>query len=79
MFSPPSSPAPRYWLWYTTKACVGHLAGKAWRRLRLHHVNLIALQRRRDPEQILLQCLPRSKVGPGRGLGGSLGVPSVGS
>lgn len=68
-----------YWLWYTTKACVGHLAGKAWRRLRLHHVNLIALQRRRDPEQILLQCLPRSKVGPGRGLGGSLGVPSVGS
>ncbi|XP_074193071.1 p53-induced death domain-containing protein 1 isoform X5 [Rhinolophus sinicus] len=61
-FQPPSSPAPRYWLWYTTKACVGHLAGKAWRRLRLHHVNLIALQRRRDPEQILLQCLPRSKV-----------------
>lgn len=51
-----------YWLWYTTKTCVGHLAGKAWRRLRLHHVNLIALQRRRDPEQILLQCLPHSKV-----------------
>ncbi|XP_019486662.1 PREDICTED: p53-induced death domain-containing protein 1 [Hipposideros armiger] len=51
-----------YWLWYTTKTCVGRLASKAWQRLRLHRVNLIALQRRRDPEQVLLQCLPRSKV-----------------
>lgn len=61
--SPP--PLPRYWLWYTTKACVGGLARKAWERLRLHRVNLIALQRRRDPEQVLLQCLPRHKVGVG--------------
>ncbi|XP_040139839.2 p53-induced death domain-containing protein 1 isoform X3 [Ictidomys tridecemlineatus] len=53
---------PRYWLWYTTKSCVGGLARKAWERLRLHQVNLIALQRRRDPEQVLLQCLPRNKV-----------------
>ncbi|KAG8515692.1 p53-induced death domain-containing protein 1 [Galemys pyrenaicus] len=51
-----------YWLWYTTKACVGGLARKAWERLRLHRVNLIALQRRRDPEQVLLQCLPGHKV-----------------
>ncbi|KAM5317281.1 p53-induced death domain-containing protein 1 [Glossophaga mutica] len=51
-----------YWLWYTTKACVGGLAQKAWQRLRLHRVNLIVLQRRRDPEQVLLQCLPRNKV-----------------
>ncbi|KAM9221932.1 p53-induced death domain-containing protein 1 isoform 6-T6 [Dugong dugon] len=51
-----------YWLWYTTKNCVGGLARKAWARLRLHRVNLIALQRRRDPEQVLLQCLPRNKV-----------------
>ncbi|XP_024429923.2 p53-induced death domain-containing protein 1 [Desmodus rotundus] len=51
-----------YWLWYTTKTCVGGLAQKAWQRLRLHRVNLIALQRRRDPEQVLLQCLPRNKV-----------------
>lgn len=54
---------PRYWLWYTTKTCVEGLARKAWERLRLHRVNLIALQRRRDPEQVLLQCLPRNKVG----------------
>ncbi|XP_006045864.1 p53-induced death domain-containing protein 1 isoform X2 [Bubalus bubalis] len=51
-----------YWLWYTTKTCVGSLARKAWERLRLYRVNLIALQRRRDPEQVLLQCLPRNKV-----------------
>ncbi|XP_004638012.3 p53-induced death domain-containing protein 1 isoform X2 [Octodon degus] len=51
-----------YWLWYTTKNCVGGLARKAWERLRLHQVNLIALQRRRDPEQVLLQCLPQNKV-----------------
>uniref|UniRef100_A0A452THB3 P53-induced death domain protein 1 n=1 Tax=Ursus maritimus TaxID=29073 RepID=A0A452THB3_URSMA len=51
-----------YWLWYTTKTCVEGLAGKAWERLRLHRANLIALQRRRDPEQVLLQCLPRNKM-----------------
>ncbi|XP_058160879.1 p53-induced death domain-containing protein 1 isoform X2 [Dasypus novemcinctus] len=51
-----------YWLWYTTKTCVGGLARKAWERLRLHRVNLLALQRRRDPEQVLLQCLPCNKV-----------------
>ncbi|XP_012905765.1 p53-induced death domain-containing protein 1 isoform X2 [Mustela putorius furo] len=56
-------PGPRrYWLWHTTKSCVQGLARKAWERLRLHQVNLIALQRRRDPEQVLLQCLPRRKV-----------------
>nr|XP_055170993.1 p53-induced death domain-containing protein 1 isoform X2 [Nyctereutes procyonoides] len=75
IFSPSPSPPPslsvqpcsplsptRYWLWYTTKTCVQDLARKAWERLRLHRVNLIALQRRRDPEQVLLQCLPRDKV-----------------
>ncbi|XP_046956587.1 p53-induced death domain-containing protein 1 isoform X4 [Lynx rufus] len=51
-----------YWLWYTAKTRVEGLARKAWERLRLHRVSLIALQRRRDPEQVLLQCLPLSKV-----------------
>ncbi|XP_053418711.1 p53-induced death domain-containing protein 1 isoform X5 [Nycticebus coucang] len=64
----PLIPSPtRYWLWYTTKTCVGGLARKAWERLRLHRVNLIALQRRRDPEQVLLQCLPQNKVSFYRG------------
>lgn len=80
---------PRYWLWYTTKTCVGGLARKAWERLRLHRVSLIALQRRRDPEQVLLQCLPRNKVGAGaegweggvgaRGPGQGIGLPASGS
>ncbi|XP_076971403.1 p53-induced death domain-containing protein 1 [Tamandua tetradactyla] len=65
-----------YWLWYTAKTCVGGLARKAWERLRLHRVNLLALQRRRDPEQVLLQCLPHSKVGGwARGGGAGQGHP----
>ncbi|XP_029812792.1 p53-induced death domain-containing protein 1 isoform X2 [Suricata suricatta] len=51
-----------YWLWYTAKTCAQGLARRAWERLRLHRVSLIALQRRRDPQQVLLQCLPLSKV-----------------
>ncbi|XP_045872848.1 p53-induced death domain-containing protein 1 isoform X3 [Meles meles] len=51
-----------YWLWHATKSCARGLARKAWERLRLHQVNLIALQRRRDPEQVLLQCVPRRRV-----------------
>lgn len=69
MATPQNSATSRYWLWYTTKNCVGGLARKAWERLRLHRVNLIALQRRRDPEQVLLQCLPRNKVGQQEGSG----------
>uniref|UniRef100_A0A7N4P9U1 p53-induced death domain-containing protein 1 n=1 Tax=Sarcophilus harrisii TaxID=9305 RepID=A0A7N4P9U1_SARHA len=53
-----------YWLWYTTKSCVEGLARKVYERLRLYRVNFIALQRRRDPEQVLLQCLPGKKVEP---------------
>ncbi|XP_043827358.1 p53-induced death domain-containing protein 1 [Dromiciops gliroides] len=53
-----------YWLWYTTKSCVEGLARKVYDRLRLYRVNFIALQRRRDPEQVLLQCLPGKKVEP---------------
>ena len=53
---------------------MGSLARKAWERLRLYRVNLIALQRRRDPEQVLLQCLPRNKAlsAPGE-VGGLVG------
>ena len=57
---------------------MGSLARKAWERLRLYRVNLIALQRRRDPEQVLLQCLPRNKVGAAEGWGAGGGVQGVG-
>ncbi|NXA07166.1 PIDD1 protein, partial [Sapayoa aenigma] len=51
-----------YWLWYTTKRYVGGLAKKVYERLRLYQVNFIALQRKKDPEQVLLQCVPKHKV-----------------
>uniref|UniRef100_A0A6I8N7V7 P53-induced death domain protein 1 n=1 Tax=Ornithorhynchus anatinus TaxID=9258 RepID=A0A6I8N7V7_ORNAN len=53
-----------YWLWYTTKTCIGGIARKVYERLRLYRVNFIALQRKRDPEQVLLQCVPNHKVDP---------------
>ncbi|NXS12516.1 PIDD1 protein, partial [Neodrepanis coruscans] len=53
-----------YWLWYTTKTYIGDLAKKVYERLRLYQVNFIALQRKKDPEQVLLQCVPRHKVDP---------------
>ncbi|KAF2977188.1 hypothetical protein EK904_007974, partial [Melospiza melodia maxima] len=47
-----------YWLWYTTKTYIGGIAKKVYERLRLYQVNFIALQRKRDPEQVLLQYRP---------------------
>lgn len=57
-----NSLSARYWLWYTTKTYVGGIAKKVYERLRMYQVNFIALQRKRDPEQVLLQCVPKHKV-----------------
>ncbi|KFO71914.1 p53-induced protein with a death domain, partial [Cuculus canorus] len=51
-----------YWLWYTTKTYIGGIAKKVYERLRMYQVNFIALQRKKDPEQVLLQCVPKHKV-----------------
>lgn len=52
-----------FWLWYTnTKSYVGELAKNVYKRLRMYQVNFVALQRKRDPEQVLLQCVPKHKV-----------------
>uniref|UniRef100_A0A8D0C7J2 P53-induced death domain protein 1 n=1 Tax=Salvator merianae TaxID=96440 RepID=A0A8D0C7J2_SALMN len=53
-----------YWLWCTSKAYIGGFAKEVYRRLRMYQVNFIALQRKRDPEQVLLQCVPKNKVDP---------------
>ncbi|XP_010144843.1 PREDICTED: p53-induced death domain-containing protein 1 [Eurypyga helias] len=53
-----------YWLWYTTKTYIGGIAKKVYERLRMYQVNFIALQRKNDPEQVLLQCVPKHKVDP---------------
>ncbi|XP_018113028.1 p53-induced death domain-containing protein 1 isoform X2 [Xenopus laevis] len=51
-----------YWLWYTTKTYIGEMAKNVYTRLRMYQVNFVALQRKRDPEQVLLQCVPKQKV-----------------
>uniref|UniRef100_A0A8C4RX11 P53-induced death domain protein 1 n=1 Tax=Erpetoichthys calabaricus TaxID=27687 RepID=A0A8C4RX11_ERPCA len=51
-----------YWLWYTTKHYIGGVVRNVYKRLRLYQVRFLALQRKKDPEQILLQCLPNQKV-----------------
>ncbi|GCC29144.1 hypothetical protein chiPu_0007581 [Chiloscyllium punctatum] len=51
-----------YWLWYTTKTYVGGIAKKVYERLRRWQVNFLVLQRKKDPEQIFLQCVPKHKV-----------------
>ncbi|XP_042315196.1 p53-induced death domain-containing protein 1 [Sceloporus undulatus] len=53
-----------YWLWCTTKSYIGGIAKKVYKRLRMYQVNFIALQRKKDPEQVLLQCVPKHKVDP---------------
>ncbi|XP_060625234.2 p53-induced death domain-containing protein 1 [Anolis sagrei] len=53
-----------YWLWCTTKSYIGGIARKVYKRLRMYQVNFIALQRKKDPEQVLLQCVPKHKVDP---------------
>ncbi|KAG2462001.1 PIDD1 protein, partial [Polypterus senegalus] len=51
-----------YWLWYTTKQYIGGVVRNVYKRLRLYQVRFLALQRKKDPEQILLQCLPNQKI-----------------
>ncbi|XP_053250822.1 p53-induced death domain-containing protein 1 isoform X2 [Podarcis raffonei] len=53
-----------YWLWCTTKTYIGGFAKYVYKRLRMYQVNFIALQRKKDPEQVLLQCVPKHKVDP---------------
>ncbi|XP_053141549.1 p53-induced death domain-containing protein 1 [Hemicordylus capensis] len=53
-----------YWLWCTTKAYIGGIAKEVYKKLRMYQVNFIALQRKKDPEQVLLQCVPKHKVDP---------------
>ncbi|XP_018620559.1 p53-induced death domain-containing protein 1 isoform X3 [Scleropages formosus] len=51
-----------YWLWYTTQRCVSGVIRKVYQRLRQFHVQFLVLQRKADPQQVLLQCLPSNKV-----------------
>lgn len=52
----------RYWLWYTTQRCVSGMVRKIYQKLKLFKVQFLSLQRKTDPSQVLLQCLPANKV-----------------
>ncbi|XP_071004934.1 p53-induced death domain-containing protein 1 [Oncorhynchus clarkii lewisi] len=51
-----------YWLWYTTQRCVSGVVRRVYQRLKQFQVQFLVLQRRTDPKQVLLQCLPADKV-----------------
>nr|XP_032815903.1 p53-induced death domain-containing protein 1 [Petromyzon marinus]XP_032815904.1 p53-induced death domain-containing protein 1 [Petromyzon marinus] len=53
-----------YWLWYMTQDYVGTAAKKAYELLRRWRVCFLAMQLKRDPELVLLRCLPYKKVDP---------------
>ncbi|XP_026084966.1 p53-induced death domain-containing protein 1-like [Carassius auratus] len=51
-----------YWLWYTTHRCVSGIVRKMYHRLKQFRIRFLALQKKNDPEQVLLQCLPSDKA-----------------
>nr|XP_046249166.1 p53-induced death domain-containing protein 1 isoform X2 [Scatophagus argus] len=51
-----------YWLWYTTQQCVSGVVRKVYQRLKQFKVQFLVLQRKTDPSQVILQCLPSNKV-----------------
>ena len=52
----------RYWLWYTTQRNVCGVVRKIYQKLKQFRVQFLVLQRRTDPSQVILQCLPSKKV-----------------
>ncbi|XP_031712483.1 p53-induced death domain-containing protein 1 [Anarrhichthys ocellatus] len=51
-----------YWLWYTTQRCVSGVVRKVYQRLKQFKVQFLVLQRKTDPSQVMLQCLPTNRV-----------------
>lgn len=54
--------AHRYWLWYTTQKMVSGSVRKIYQKLKQFKVQFLVLQRKSDPSQVILQCLPSNKV-----------------
>ncbi|KAM8892933.1 p53-induced death domain-containing protein 1 [Spinachia spinachia] len=51
-----------YWLWYTTQQCVSGVVRKVYQRMKQFKVQFLVLQRKTDPSQVMLQCLPANRV-----------------
>lgn len=62
VFKQPSVRHHRYWLWYTTQQCVSGVVRKVYQRLKQFKVQFLVLQRKTDPSQVMLQCLPANRV-----------------
>lgn len=54
--------AHRYWLWYSTQKIVCGSVRKVYQKLKQFKVQFLVLQRKSDPSQVILQCLPSNKV-----------------
>lgn len=52
----------RYWLWYTTQKIVCGTVREIYQKLKQFKVQFLVLQRKSDPSQVILQCLPSNKV-----------------
>lgn len=55
-------PPHRYWLWYTSQRLVCGTVRKVYQKLKQFKVQFLVLQRKNDLSQVMLQCLPSSKV-----------------
>ncbi|MBN3294959.1 PIDD1 protein, partial [Amia calva] len=51
-----------YWLWFCARRCVGGVVRRVFERLRMFRVQFLVQQRRSDPRQVLLQCLPTNQI-----------------
>ncbi|KAL0968859.1 hypothetical protein UPYG_G00272810 [Umbra pygmaea] len=51
-----------YWLWYTTQRCVSGVVRRVYQKLKQFRVQFLVLQKKTDPKQVLLQCLPADKM-----------------
>ncbi|XP_063053315.1 p53-induced death domain-containing protein 1 [Engraulis encrasicolus] len=51
-----------YWLWYSTHKCISGVVRKVYHKLKQFRVQFLAQQKKTDPLQVLLQCLPACKV-----------------
>lgn len=49
-------------MWYTTQRIVCGTVRKVYQKLKQFKVQFLVLQRKTDPSQVILQCLPSNKV-----------------
>uniref|UniRef100_H3BYD4 P53-induced death domain protein 1 n=1 Tax=Tetraodon nigroviridis TaxID=99883 RepID=H3BYD4_TETNG len=51
-----------YWLWYSTQKVICGTVRRIYQKLKQFKVQFLVQQRKSDPSQVMLQCLPSNKV-----------------